>query len=131
MDLTILQFECRQIPHCEATKLPHSRIGKETLSHRAKEAPVTVLGANPTGMIHVGGESPLRPFPSSTLVARNHVAEGVMLDPHVRAFLQLCDDRIADRILVERRRWLIEQSADNAQQFPALHGIRCWLIERC
>src|SRR2546423_3859580 len=102
MDLTILQFECRQVPHCEATKLAHVRIGQKALSHRAKEAPVTILGANPTGMIHVGGESPLRPPPSSTPIACNHVATGVVLDPHVRAFLQLRDDSIADCILVKR-----------------------------
>src|SRR5664279_4479609 len=124
MDLTILQFESWQVPHREISKFTLARIQQKAFGHGAKKAPISVLAPDPTGMIHVCCESPSWPPPSSTLVARNHVAVGVVLDSHVRAYPQLRDDRIAHRILVKRGGRLVEKSTDHAQQFPALHGIK-------
>jgi hypothetical protein len=66
-------------------------------------------------MIHMRRESPSRTAPGPALIPRNHIAEGVVLDPHVPAFAQLRNDRIAHRILVERRGWLLEERTDHAK----------------
>ncbi len=67
---------------------------------------------------------------SSAPIARNHVAIGVVLDPHVRAFLQLRDDRVTHRILVKWGGRLLEESPHHPQQFPALHDVRRRLTQR-
>src|SRR5213075_3488002 len=112
MDLTFLQFESRQVPHREVSEFPPGRIHQEALGHGAKKAPIPIPAPDPTGMIHVGRESPSRSPPCSTLIARNHVAIGVVLDPHMPTCPQLRDDRIAHRIFVKGSGWLFDQRAN-------------------
>src|SRR5205807_9001766 len=116
MDLVVLQFKRRQIPHCKLAELAPARIDQKTLRDRAEKTPVAVLVTDPAGMVHVRGERPPRPCPRSAPVTGDHVSESIVLDADVWTAFQLCDDRIANRIFVKWRCRLLGECADDAQQ---------------
>src|SRR6476660_7515845 len=107
MDLILLQFESRQIPHRKFPKFLPARIYEILLGYRTEKTPRTTFVSHPTGMIHVGCERPRRWFVSSPPITRDHIPILIMFDGNMSAFAQLRQDRITYSFFVKRSRRLL------------------------
>lgn len=122
MNLLVVAFERRQIPHGEIAKRFPRRVVDEIFRRdRTKETELPVWLPHPAWMIHVGGESPTGGGSRFASIMREQVAELIAFHAYVRALLELRKNLVAHRLLVKRRGRLLEQGPREIEKFPPFH----------
>ncbi len=121
MNLALAHLERGQVPHLEIAKRFLLRIAPESRRDRTEKFHFAICAADPAGMIHVRGQTPVRrPFPPP-LVMGDHISKPVALEFYVRHFPELRLDLIPNRVLVERSGRLRRQRLDHREHFLFAH----------